>query len=318
MAKKTRLKRILEEREKQQNQANTTGNIRTISTGLPSTRQNIVIPKNTLQRVQKTAEQIYSQNKGISTTFASANKVDENAINLLRNNTTSKESKALATYMSKGNTNQNLNEKQNKQNVIANYNEKYRQIQSGSKTKASTEEEKYLDRIKKEKDPKKQLKMTAVYNDITGEDKTTFQINKEAKDEKTINKINNGNTAEKVFNSAKFMLQGTAEGAIGTLGQINATAQNISRNTNYNKVKKMQEYASSYQQNLQNVDNGLVRFGGQVTNTVGGMIPSIAMNMIAPGTGSIVAGVSAGSGAYLETLHENQDNKGKAMLTGVL
>ena len=298
MAKKRRLEEILAQREKAKQNTSNSRNVRQISTGLPTTRQQMVMPRRTTTEVQALAQSLFNRSNNMT---AEQQKVASVAQNYqpIRNN-------GLA---------QN-NNKNNVQKAISNYNPNFRQ--TGAISKEEINKDKFLDRVKNEKGPKAQQKKLQQYNSLFHEDKNINLIRKEVKDAETVDKINNGTTAEKVFNTAKFMLQGTVEGAVGTLGQINATAQNISRNTNYNKVKKAQEYANSYQQSLQNVENGLVKFGGQVTNTVGAMLPSIGMNLIAPGTGNIMAGVSAGSSAYLETLNEGQDNKGKAMLTGVL
>lgn len=305
MAKKRRLEEILAQREKAKQNTSNSRNVRQISTGLPTTRQQMVMPRRTATEVQALAQSLYNRRSDMTAEQQKVASVAQNYTPIKQN--------GLAPS----------NEDKNKaivQKAVSNYNPNFRQ--TGVVSKQEVNKDKFLDRVKNEKDPKTQQKMLQQYNSLFHEDKNINQIRKEVKDAETVNKINNGTTAEKVFNTAKFLGQGMAEGAIGAISDINLALSSINGRDKlyggYKEIEKMNETSKSYQQSLQNVDNKLIKFGGQVTNTVGAMLPSIGMNLIAPGTGNIMAGVSAGSSAYLETLNEGQDNKGKAMLTGVL
>lgn len=153
-------------------------------------------------------------------------------------------------------------------------------------------------------------------------DKLTTQVNSYIKNQKgteRANKINNGTSLQKIGNTALFLGQGLVEGAISSLGNINASAKNISGiNDDYNEINAIKEYSNSYGKTTQQVNNKLIQLGGNVSNTIGNMLPQMAMNIVAPGSGISTAGVSSGASSYIETLNENQDNKNRAKATAIL
>ena len=67
-----------------------------------------------------------------------------------------------------------------------------------------------------------------------------------------------------------------------------------------------------------NINNGLLRTAGNVTNALGNMLPSIMANFVVPGSGLITTGISAGGRSAQETINEDRDNIGEAITTGVL
>lgn len=78
------------------------------------------------------------------------------------------------------------------------------------------------------------------------------------------------------------------------------------------------ETTNKYQKTLAKVDNNIVKTGGQVTNTIGEMLPSIASNFVLPGSGAIVTGVQEAGHSAIENLDNERGNLGKSVLTGTL
>ena len=97
-----------------------------------------------------------------------------------------------------------------------------------------------------------------------------------------------------------------------------------------NKENKLDEMANSlldasdyitnrssfYSKVNANINDELTRNVGNVTNVIGNMLPSIASNMVAPGSGLIVTGVSAGGNSAQETINNDRTNLNQALLTG--
>lgn len=67
-----------------------------------------------------------------------------------------------------------------------------------------------------------------------------------------------------------------------------------------------------------NITNNTARTLGGVSNVLGNMAPSIASNILLPGSGLIATGVSAGGNSAQETLNRKKDNIDKAIVTGTL
>lgn len=65
-----------------------------------------------------------------------------------------------------------------------------------------------------------------------------------------------------------------------------------------------------------NINDELTRNIGSVTNVLGNMAPSIVSNVVAPGSGLIVTGVSAGGSSAQETINNDRTNLNQAILTG--
>ena len=97
-----------------------------------------------------------------------------------------------------------------------------------------------------------------------------------------------------------------------------------------NKENKLDEMANSlldasdyitnrssfYSKVNANINDELTRNVGNVTNVIGNMIPSVASNMIAPGSGLIVTGLSSGGNSAQETVNNDRTNLNQALLTG--
>ncbi len=73
-----------------------------------------------------------------------------------------------------------------------------------------------------------------------------------------------------------------------------------------------------YQKLNSKIDNNVVKTMSSVTGTIGQMVPSILANLAMPGSGNIVNAINVGSSEYQEALNEENNNKGKAFLTGTL
>lgn len=83
-------------------------------------------------------------------------------------------------------------------------------------------------------------------------------------------------------------------------------AEEISNTANYDNFRNSR------------IQNNVARTAGTVSSVVGNMVPSIASNFVAPGSGLAVMGVSAGGNSAQETLNDRRDNLDKAITTGVL
>lgn len=74
---------------------------------------------------------------------------------------------------------------------------------------------------------------------------------------------------------------------------------------------------SSYRSKVgSNINNNIVKTAGDVSFNIGQMMPSIAANLVAPGSGLVVTGLSAGGNAAQETINNNRSNLLQATLTG--
>ena len=88
----------------------------------------------------------------------------------------------------------------------------------------------------------------------------------------------------------------------------------------YNSILDASDYLtdnSSYRSKVgANINNEIVKTIGDVSYNVGQMIPSIAANAVAPGTGLVVTGLSAGGNSAQETINNDRSNLLQATLTG--
>lgn len=91
-------------------------------------------------------------------------------------------------------------------------------------------------------------------------------------------------------------------------------------NNAYNSILDASDYLtdnSSYRNRVgTNINNGIVKTTGDVLFNVGQMMPSIAANLVAPGTGLAVTGVSAGGNSAQETINNDRSNLNQAVITG--
>lgn len=75
---------------------------------------------------------------------------------------------------------------------------------------------------------------------------------------------------------------------------------------------------ASYANNVNSrIDNDTTRTIGNVTNVIGNMVPAIVSNIVAPGSGLVVTGVSSGGNSAQETINEDRSNLNQATLTGI-
>lgn len=85
-----------------------------------------------------------------------------------------------------------------------------------------------------------------------------------------------------------------------------------------NKAEELSNTANYDNFRNSRIQNNVARTAGTVSSVVGNMVPSIASNFVAPGSGLAVMGVSAGGNSAQETLNDRRDNLDKAITTGVL
>lgn len=75
---------------------------------------------------------------------------------------------------------------------------------------------------------------------------------------------------------------------------------------------------ASYSSNVNSrINDDLTRTLGNVSNVIGNMLPSITSNIILPGSGLAVTGVSAGGNSAQETINNDRSNLNQAVLTGI-
>lgn len=91
-------------------------------------------------------------------------------------------------------------------------------------------------------------------------------------------------------------------------------------NNAYNSILDASDYLtdnSSYRNKVgTNINNDIVKTAGDVSFNVGQMMPSIAANLVAPGSGLAVTGVSAGGNSAQETINNDRSNLNQAVITG--
>lgn len=80
--------------------------------------------------------------------------------------------------------------------------------------------------------------------------------------------------------------------------------------------KSLTDGSSFYGKINSNINDELTRNIGSVTNVLGNMAPSIASNIVLPGSGLVVAGISAGGNSAQEAINNDRTNLNQAILTG--
>ena len=65
------------------------------------------------------------------------------------------------------------------------------------------------------------------------------------------------------------------------------------------------------------IDNDTTKTIGNVTSVIGNMVPAMVSNVVAPGSGLVVTGVSSGGNSAQETINEDRSNLNQATLTGI-
>ena len=82
--------------------------------------------------------------------------------------------------------------------------------------------------------------------------------------------------------------------------------------------KKLQDYADAVKN--ENIELKLLKTGKGISSTIGGMIPSIIENIVAPGSnvGMITQALGVAGTDYIENLNENKTNKVRSALSGTL
>lgn len=79
-----------------------------------------------------------------------------------------------------------------------------------------------------------------------------------------------------------------------------------------NEIKQLRDYYS------QDIDDKGLQFAGKVSNQIGNQVPSMALNVLAPGSGLYALGTSAGGRKAIETLNDDNSNYLQALATGTI
>ena len=141
-----------------------------------------------------------------------------------------------------------------------------------------------------------------------------YKVSKEAQEE--AEKINNGDS-KAIGHILSNMPMKTLE-AVGDPLYAMGSALNLKLPT-ATADQQLQEYKILKSKNdliTANIDNGFTKTASQMSGTIGYMIPSILAELVAPGSGRILQGVSVGGSGYVENLNEDASNKLKSALTG--
>ena len=128
--------------------------------------------------------------------------------------------------------------------------------------------------------------------------------------EKQAQKIN-----ESPFEAGKYIAGGIGRGVIGATSDVLAAGESLRGNdavVNANKINREQQASLR-----QNINSGVTSTLGNVSETIGRMVPAIGSNFILPGSGLAVTGVTSGASSYVDTLNEDNSNKDKALITGL-
>lgn len=146
---------------------------------------------------------------------------------------------------------------------------------------------------------------------------------KQQESQEEAQKINSDIQEGNYWSSVGHVLKGIPEEALNSTIKTAAAVQDMGPQisnapSKENIVDAAKIITNEYQNTTSQINNGVVQTASNISGTIGQMIPSILANVMAPGTGNVVQAVNVGSDSYLDTLNENQDNKGQALLTGIL
>ena len=171
----------------------------------------------------------------------------------------------------------------------------------------------------------KQLRGLTKNNDEFGKLNLQVEnIKQEKQATEEADKINKDISEGEYGSSIKHIVKGVPEEALNTMIKVAGTATSLTPdtvklpNSRENMVEASKLLTNKYQNTTSKINNGVVKTASNLSGTIGQMVPSMLSNVVAPGSGIATAGITSGSSSYLETLNEEQDNKGKALATGVL
>lgn len=186
---------------------------------------------------------------------------------------------------------------------------------------STKEEKKALEEGKKNGTVGKGEELTAQYEAQKKAEELNKQIAKGGSDK--VNAI--------IENTLTNLKEGTM-GAVGGIASIpetlGATAlQKVNKLIKSEKIDNLEEsmlddvegISNKYKENTranQYINNKAVKTTGTISNTIGGMIPSIISNIFAPGSGVVVQGLSSGGQTASENINIDRDNLGKSVIKG--
>ena len=84
------------------------------------------------------------------------------------------------------------------------------------------------------------------------------------------------------------------------------------------KAEELEDRTAAHGKTVSQIENNTIKTAAGVSSSIGEMIPSIASNIIAPGSGIYVSAVQNAGGSAMETLNSERNNIDKAVGTGVL
>ncbi len=84
------------------------------------------------------------------------------------------------------------------------------------------------------------------------------------------------------------------------------------------KAEKLEDRTAAHGKTVSQIENNTIKTAAGVSSSIGEMIPSIASNIIAPGSGIYTSAVQSAGGSAMETLNRDRSNIDKAVGTGVL
>ena len=93
---------------------------------------------------------------------------------------------------------------------------------------------------------------------------------------------------------------------------------NRAKNKLLDKAEDLDDRTAMHSKTVSQIENSKVKTAAGVSSSIGEMIPSIASNIIAPGSGIYASAVQNAGGSAMETLNSDRNNIDKAVRTGVL
>ena len=338
MAKKRKLEDILEQRQQARQNSSNIGNTRTISTGLPTTRQNIAIPRSTVNEVQQLAQKLYNRSSNLSTD--QQNRLNNVMQNYSQTNTVQKDlseqQKNRLSSIAQVSQNVDKNDRfglVKKQGKDFNLNKELSYEDAKEIAKLSGNDRmKKLNQVSKTEEQRKkneQLVKQIVMNDMAKQRADKLNVT-----------MQSGSTAEKVMATAGKLSLDFAKGAFFSVGDVYSTINSLLPDTkrdvwsgqikegvNKEQVQAYKNVKDALSQENAMLESDLLKIGGNVSQTLGGMLIPGAVGNLAGVSGTakiaqlasrVTSGIQSGTGAYIDTLNENQDNKLQALATGGL
>lgn len=160
-------------------------------------------------------------------------------------------------------------------------------------------------------------------------------IEAEKKAEKVNKTLNEGNFIQRATTAtgelASSMTKSAIDSTISPILSVGSLAEGILPTKDYKgpkfddviDYKKIKDYGEAVKN--QNIENDVLKTGKGVSTTIGGMIPSIVANILAPGSGMLGSNIGATIQAlgvagqdYIENLNEDKTNKVQSAISGTL